>query len=159
MQKNCISEYSVPPTGKTGVAFGLIHCRAGSRVKVVDKSLDEKGEIDFRYFLGNERRGILKYLLQPGSKYGEWKLLYDAGERSFEIYYTTLAAAGTGNLSIKTEGVIRKRITIKPEPEACIFLRAVSPTKIEYMIAFVNENEQPGEIVQQPQVVDLEERK
>ena len=158
-QKNCISEYSVPPTGKTGVAFGLIHCRAGSRVKVVDKSLDETGEIDFRYFLGNERRGILKYLLQPGSKYGEWKLLYQAEERTFEIYYTTLAAAGTGNLSIKTEGVIRKRITIKPEPAACIFLRAVSPTKIEYMIAFDDKDEQPGEIVQQPQVVDLEERK
>jgi hypothetical protein len=158
-ERHCISEYAVPPTGKTGVAYGLIHCRPGSRIKVIDNSLDkETEEIGFRYFLGYESNGILKPLLFPDSKYGEWVGLFEAEDKTFEIYYTSLAAAANNELKTSTEGVIRKRINIKPDSNACIFLRPVSPTQIEYAIAVEDNDEKPGEFKQEPQKIDLEEK-
>lgn len=158
--RQCVSEYDVPPTGKTGVAYGLILCRSGSRIKVVDESLDKAtGEIGFRYFLGYESDGVLVPLLMPDSKYGAWVDLFEAEEDTFELYYTSLAAAATGELKTSTEGVIRKRINIKPDPDACIFLSPDSPTRMAYEIAVRKDDGKPGEVRQGPRTIDLEDRR
>jgi len=144
------------PTGKTGVAFGLIDCRRGSRVKIIDHSV-RSGEIAFKYFAGYARRDCLKPLLSPNSKYNEWVKLYEADEDIFEIYYSTLAEAASGRLKIQSAGVHFQRISITPQPDGVIFLRAVSPSVIEYMIANEGKEGQPGKkVMVQPTTVNLE---
>ena len=144
------------PTGKTGVAFGLIDCRRGSRVKIIDHSV-QSGEIIFKYFAGYERRQCLKPLLSPNSKYNQWVKLYEADEDIFEIYYTTLAEAASGRLKITSAGVNFQRISITPQPDGVIFLRAVSPSVIEYMVANEDKDGKPGKrVMEQPTTVNLE---
>ncbi len=144
------------PTGKTGVAFGLIDCRRGSRIKIIDHGM-KNGEIAFKYFAGYARRGSLRPLLSPSDKYNEWVRLYEADGDVFEIYYTTLAEAASGRLKIQTDGVHFQRINIAPQSDGVIFLRAVSPSVIEYMVANEGKDGQPGQnIMVQPTSINFE---
>ena len=132
----------------------MIDCRRGSRVKIIDRSVKD-GEIDFKYFVGYAKRGKLKPLLVPGSKYKEWVKLYEADEEVFEIYYTTLASAATGKLSSTAEGVHYQRIAIQPQKDGMIFLRALSPSVIEYTVA-KESKEKPGKEFVAPTAINLE---
>ena len=117
------------PTGKTGVAFGLIECRKGGRIKVVSKN----DEIEFKYYIGHDEFG--KFCVDIGRevKYNEWQLFIDASEDEFEFYYTNLPEAITNNLSI--DGLKRKNIILPIEDEeANVYMRSVSPSCIEYVV-------------------------
>lgn len=117
------------PTGKTGVAFGLIECRKGGRIKVVSKN----DEIEFKYYIGHDEFGKFSVDISREVKYNEWQLFIDASEDEFEFYYTNLPEAITNNLSI--DGLKRKNIILPIEDEeANVYMRVVSPSCIEYVV-------------------------
>ncbi|MCI6188755.1 MAG: hypothetical protein MR691_02250 [Clostridium sp.] len=121
------------PTGKTGVAFGLIECRKGGRIKVVSKNNDANDEIKFKYYIGHDEFGKFCVDISREVKYNEWQLFIDASEDEFEFYYTNLPEATTNNLSIN--GLKRKNIILPIEDEeASVYMRAVSPSCIEYVV-------------------------
>jgi len=122
------------PTGKTGVAFGLVRSRKGGKVLVIDKNVSENNEATFKYFLGKDKKGKFNMLFDRNQGYNKWVEFIDAGEDTFEIFYTTLPEATTGMLHI--DQVKKKQCKIKDiDVSKNIFIRAVKPTQIEYIIA------------------------
>ena len=134
-QSNKLQDIDITkPTGKTGVAFGLIECRKGGRIKVVSKNNDANNEIKFKYYIGHDEFGKFCVDISREVKYNEWQLFIDASEDEFEFYYTNLPEATTNNLSI--DGLKRKNIILPIEDEeANVYMRAVSPSCIEYVVS------------------------
>lgn len=126
------------PTGKSGVAFGLIKSRRGGRIKVIDNNIKD-GQIAFRYYAGCNCKNKLRPILDPVSEYNEWKEFIGAEEEIFELYYTTDPEAGNYNMSIKSSGIKRVRGHIEAHPEANIYIRAAGPSTIEYAVALSSE--------------------
>ena len=146
------------PTGKTGVAYGLIYCRPAGKIKVISQQQGQQGDeqdIPFQYYLGDVRRGKLVPRLSPDSGYGEWVFLCDADEEVFEVYYTTLPEAQGGQLTIRTQGVSQKRLLCDRKDDACVFIRATSPYVFEYVLATVKDDDSVDEQLGEPVRVDL----
>ncbi|OSA92130.1 UNVERIFIED_ORG: hypothetical protein B2H95_05660 [Clostridium botulinum] len=123
------------PTGKTGVAFGLIKSRAGGKIKVIDKNLNDN-EIMFKYYIGYEKRGKFNVHLDRSNKYGEWNKFIDACYEDFELYYTPLPEATSNELNIGETQRKKCRIDITSEDEDVnVYIRFLSPTEIEYVVA------------------------
>ncbi|MCY8938494.1 biotin/lipoyl-containing protein [Peribacillus frigoritolerans] len=121
------------PTGKTGVAFGLVQSRKGGSIKVIDRDM-VNGESKFKYFLGIGRKGKLKTMIDQEEEYNKWHLFIDASEEDFEIYYTSLPEASTNQLDIKQAQ--RKKLRIEHvDDSAFVYIRTISPTVIEYVVA------------------------
>jgi len=136
----------VSPTGKTGVAYGLIYSRKGGKIKVTNR--DEKAnignEINFKYYVGNSKRDKLIPVITPNSKYEEYSFFGIVNSDTFEVYYTTSPEAQTKQLDI--EKAIVKRIALKNEyagdEKYRIYIKANvnQPTVIHYAIVKKEEN-------------------
>lgn len=127
------------PTGKTGVAFGLITGRKGGKIKIIDKNI-VNDEIIFKYYLGHNKRGKFRVEIDKDTEFNKWVEFIDSYEDRFEIYYTSQPKATDNNMNI--EDVKRKicRISVTSEDEDVnVFIRFVSPSKIEYVVANRNE--------------------
>lgn len=127
------------PTGKTGVAFGLLKGRKGGNIKVIDKNI-VNNEINFKYYLGHNKRGKFRMEIDRDTEFNKWVEFIDAYEDRFEIYYTSQPKATNNDMDIKD--VMRKKckISITSEDEDVnVFIRFVSPSKIEYVVANRNE--------------------
>jgi Molecular chaperone len=121
------------PTGKTGVAFGLIDGRPGSRIKVIsEKKVDE--EIKFNYYIGQNSKKLFKVIMDKNIQYNEWIRFRHAKVSEFELYYTNLPEATTNKLSINEVSKKMCRTSITDE-NAAIYIRAVEPSVIEYTVA------------------------
>ena len=117
------------PTGKTGVAFGLIESRQGGTIKVVNK------EAKFKFFLGVAKMKKFELVMDKKIELGKWIEFIDAGVGRFEIYYTTLADAKTGKLL--TADLDRVRLSIDSVSEkAKVYIRPMSVNEIEYVVAY-----------------------
>lgn len=128
------------PTGKTGVAYGLLESRQGSKIKVINHNIKE--DITFRYYLGEERKNKFKVLIDRETIYNEWVEFIDASEKTFEIFYSEHPTASTNNMLISDIAIRRERIKIDViNEDALIYIRKVSPTSIEYVVALENEIE------------------
>ena len=145
------------PTGKTGVAIGLVQCCKGSTIKVISEKKAEE-EIKFKFFVGySDEHGYFESLLNGDSKYNEWVAYLDAGEDRFEFYYTSSTSAGRKNGLLVKEG---KKSRQKLPPAAVnedwmIYLCAVAPNKIAYAVAENNEALQRKEFKFGPVEVEL----
>lgn len=131
------------PTGKTGVAYGLIAGREGGSIKVISEiKADEQAK--FRYNVGVSRRGKFTVKLDRNKvSYGQWIRFIDAGVEDFEIYYTSLPAAS--KMSVDDQGVYKKRCRLTvTDADKDIYIRCTenSPEDIEYC---VSKNEVPDE--------------
>ena len=127
------------PTGKTGVAFGLLLSRAGGLVKTKHITPDSK-KTPFSFYVGRNKKRKFKTIIDRNTKFGVWHSFIDAGD-SFDIFYTNLPEAVSNEMSIQKA----KRITIniaEPDEEATVYIRAVKSNVIEYKIAR-NEDELP----------------
>lgn len=127
------------PTGKTGVAFGLVKGRKGGNIKVIDKNIVDN-EINFKYYLGHNKKGKFKMEIDREVGLGKWVEFIDAYEDRFEIYYTSQPKATDNNMDIKD--VMRKKckISVTSEDEDVnVFIRFTSPSKIEYVVANRND--------------------
>ena len=123
------------PTGKTGVAFGLVESRRGGVIKVINK------EAKCKFFLGTEKLGKFNLVIDKKIELGKWFKFIDAGVSKFEIYYTTLTEAKTGKLLIQDVDRIRLAIDSVSE-RANVYIRALSFNEIEYVVAYPEEIEE-----------------
>lgn len=132
------------PTGKTGVAFGLIQCRAGGTIEHIS-NVGVKDEIPFQYFIGWRSRKkfvlfkddskLTKYRGKPD--YNEWYKFIEADESVFDLYYTTLPECVSGELMVDGNAAVKRlrcEIDVVDE-EAFVYIRAVNPHTIEYVVA------------------------
>ena len=120
------------PTGKTGVAYGLLRCRDGADVKVVD--MTNGGEVlPFGFYVGRRKKRKFSVILDRNSRIGQWQKFIDAGAASFDLLYTDEAIAATN----EAPATIAKRITINvdnPETDSTVYVRPVSSHAIEYVV-------------------------
>ena len=124
------------PTGKTGVAYGLIEGRSGGQIKVESDQTHDK-EAKFKYYLGIAQKNKFICRINRNIEYNEWYELIRAGRENFELYYSTLPESVTNR--VPSDQVSKKRLKIShTDVDAKICIRAVSPTEIEYVV-FKNE--------------------
>ncbi|OQY39060.1 MAG: hypothetical protein B6229_04515 [Spirochaetaceae bacterium 4572_7] len=129
-----ISNSLEQPTGKTGVAYGLIETRKGGDILVLDHNV--KDDINFKYYLGECRKDIFKVIIGRDIQYNKWIEFIDAGVDQFDLYYTTQPLASTNNLSIDDSGIKKMIVKIDHVDEnASVYIRVVDPTEIEYVVA------------------------
>jgi len=120
------------PTGKTGVAFGLLLSRAGGNVQTKHITPDLM-KTPFSFYVGRNKKRKFKTFLDRNTKFDVWYPFIDAGD-SFDIFYTNLPEAVSNQMNIQKA----KRITIniaEPNEELTVFIRAVKSNVIEYQIA------------------------
>ena len=148
----------VSPTGKTGVAYGIIYSRKGGKIKVTNR--DEKAnignEINFRYYVGNSKRDKFIPVVTPNSKYEEYSYFGIVTSDTFEIYYTTSPEAQTKQLEV--EKAILKRVILKNEYEEDekyrIYIKANTnqPTVIHYAIVKKEEDVETKEFLEEDDI-------
>lgn len=128
------------PTGKTGVAFGLIETREGGDILVIDHNTKENEDIAFKYYLGESRKKKFKVIVDRNSNYGEWIKFIDASRESFELYISSQSIVSNNQTSINDSGIKKRIIKIDTvNDDALVYVRVVSPSEIEYVVA--NEDE------------------
>ena len=128
-----ISDGSYAPTGKTGVAVGLLKCRTS--VKVIDANKDENDEIAFKFTIGKMRRNKLVPVLTSKSRLGgKWERFIIADKPEFDFYYTSKKHGVSGDLPIQETQRYTCRLTTTDD-SASVFMRPKSPTEIEYVVA------------------------
>ena len=146
------------PTGKTGVAFGLIQCRAGGVIERITHNSSAE-EIPFQYFIGwrskkkfvifEDEAKITKYRGKPD--YNEWYKFIEADDSIFDLYYTTLPECVSGNLLVDGNAAVKRlRCEIDVVDEsAYVYIRAVNPHTLEYVVAKNDdvENTKLGKVV------------
>ncbi|EGR1275324.1 molecular chaperone DnaK, partial [Vibrio parahaemolyticus] len=123
------------PTGKTGVAFGLIESRDGGSVKVVDHNIADE-DVRFKYYLGESRKKKFKPLIDREMKLNQWYDFIDAYYDTFEIFFTEQPSSSTGQMSIGDSSIKKKVVKLDvTNEEALVYIKLVSPTAIEYVVA------------------------
>lgn len=122
------------PTGKTGVAWGLIEGRAGGRIEVKEE-ISFENEAKFSFYLGIQKGKNFFTKMRRDEEYSKWIKFLPARRRMNEILYTSLPEAVSGNLLCSETGVLRKRIEIPVTgADSYIYIRIVSSNCIEYAV-------------------------
>lgn len=123
------------PTGKTGVAFGLIESREGGRIKVVDHNV-ETDDIRFKFYVGESRKNKFKTIIDREIPFNKWIEFIDAGYEKFELFYTDQPSASTDEMSVADSAIKKSAVKLDmKDDEAMVYMRVVSPTRIEYVVA------------------------
>ncbi len=121
------------PTGKTGVAYGLIKGRTGSRIKVISY-LSDDSEIMFNFYLGHCEDEKFICDIKRDIGYNKWTEFAPADEIRLEMYYTDLPEAESNMMLIKN--LNKKIIRVKaPDENAYIFIRTITNSSAEYVVA------------------------
>ncbi|OOB79288.1 MAG: hypothetical protein BEN19_07980 [Epulopiscium sp. Nuni2H_MBin003] len=141
--------------GEMSVTFGVLKGRVGGKINVKYHNRTEDGQIKFLYYVGDsDINNSLVEKLTPHTPYGEWVLYTPATCEEVEIYYTIFPVIKNKKLSIKNT---RKHTINLPEvygADTFIYIRAIEPAKIEYM---VGQEDEMGEIqeVQQGEIIEF----
>ena len=128
----------VNPTAKTGVAFGLIYSRNSGRIKVIsrDEKANVNNEVNFKFYVGNNRRNKFNCIISPNSNYDEYKFFGIVKSDIFELYYSTSPEAQTNEM--KSSEAKIKRVNLKKEYEEedryRIYLKANKSDELVYAI-------------------------
>ncbi len=124
------------PTGKTGVAFGLVMGRDGSNYLVIDKNMDSEGRIAFRFYVGRSRKGKFKAVLNMTSERGRWERVMSVGSSGMiELQYSDLPEAGTGELPEERTRPINFPVHQPEDKDKSLFIRVKSANEFEYALA------------------------
>jgi len=122
------------PNGKTGVAYGLIAARHGGKILVMDHNIKE--EISFKYYLGHSKKHKFNVVIDRQNPYHQWVEFIDASCRDFELYFSSVSAVSTNKTPISDHSIKLLRLEIEQTHEdASVYLRLISPTEIEYVVA------------------------
>ena len=134
-------EDKTKPTGKTGVAYGLLESTADSCIKIINRDEEHNKEINFKYYVGTEKKKKLKPILNPNIDYNDFKPFSYVKSDVFNIYYTTLPEASEGNFLIKDAKRIRIPLNAEYDSDTQIYIKAVGADTIEYAITKKDINE------------------
>ena len=138
---------NVKPNAKTGVAYGLIYSRDSGNIKVVNRDEQENigNKINFKFYIGTNRRGKFNCILSPNSIYEKFEFFGVLKTDVFEFYYTTSSEANTNEMPISEAKI--KRINLKNEyrleDRYRIYFKITEVETLEYVIV---ENEDGIEI-------------
>ena len=132
-----VTELDRARTGKTGVAFGLLRCRPGSRDVRIDDENRVGGEAAFAWYLGSLDDDDNFYtVILPNGEYGEWNRFDYADENCFYLYYTSEPrAAEPGKLPKKAVKCLYCSLDedeVSDSADAAVYIRKVDPNTIEY---------------------------
>jgi len=138
------------PTGKTGVAFGLLLSRAGGQVQTKHITPDPE-RTPFACYVGRNRKRKFRTIIDRNTKFDVWYPFIDAGD-SFDIFYSNLPEAVSNQMNIQKA----KRITVNidaPDETATVFVRAVKSNVIEYRIAHSEDELNADAVAEQIELV------
>ena len=128
------------PNGKTGVAFGLLETRKSGTIYVIDHNLQEnedKKEINFKYYLGENRRKKFKVIIDRDTPYNKWVEFIDASVDTFEVYYSSSPIVTTNKVNISDNSIKKLMLNTGIEDEdAFVYIRLISPNEFEYVVAY-----------------------
>lgn len=133
------------PTGKTGVAFGLLKCSDSGNVQIVHVTPDAN-KTPFQFYIGRNKKRKFKTVIDKNTKLGSWHAFIDAGN-SFDILYSDLPEAVSNSMDVKKARRVNVTLT-DCNPELTVFIRAVKSNVIEYQIAQDIEDLNNPEILQ-----------
>ena len=142
------------PTGKTGVAFGLLRCRESGRIEVSDIQPDEETGESFQLYIGRQKKGKFKTLIDRSTKMNVWYEFLDDASASFDILYTDVPEAATNNAPI----TISKQYPVRLEQtdaDAQIYIRPVASHAIEYAVALSRDDLESNNFIIEPTRIDL----
>ena len=142
------------PTGKTGVAFGLLRCRESGRIEVSDIQPDEETGESFQLYIGRQKKGKFKTLIDRSTKMNVWYEFLDDAGASFDILYTDVPEAATNNAPI----TISKQYPVRLEQtdaDAQIYIRPVASHSIEYAVALSRDDLDDNNFIVEPTRIDL----
>lgn len=125
-------EEMMRPTGKTGVAYGLLKCRDGGEIKV-ESITPDGARVPFQYYIGRRKKGKFRPVIDRNAKLKTWYKFIDAGG-AFDILYTDRPEAAMGDAPMTIAK--QKHVSIAhPDKNAFVYIRPVESRVIEYMIA------------------------
>ncbi len=135
------------PTGKTGVAYGLISGREGGPIRVISE-IRAENQSKFMFNIGKSRRGKFSMVLDRNETgYDQWVRFGVASSEDFEIYYTSLP--GAANTPVTDPGVhkIRCRLAVV-DNDADIFIRTIeeAPEYLEFAVSKGNEPDKNAKV-------------
>ena len=126
------------PTGKTGVAFGLVMCREGSMIKV-ESETKKSEQIKLNFYIGINYRKNFKLIFDRNVGYGKWMKFsrIAADTETFEFYYSELPEVVGNDITIKDNKSIYKHKCLVDgvNKDAFIYFKFISPTQLEYVVA------------------------
>ncbi|RTJ79958.1 hypothetical protein C3H43_01865 [Campylobacter jejuni] len=138
LKENTDNDLSTKITCKTGVVFGLLDGRKGSKINVISEvGVDD--EAKFNFYLGIEKMKKFKIVIDKNTvdtTSGDWHIILDyADMEDFEIFYTSNATANSNQLDI-TE---TKRLPLKldkpyDDGKICIQITGVNSFKYAVMV-------------------------
>lgn len=125
------------PTGKTGVALGLLDLCPGGVIKVINRSMPYAGsEAPFAHFVGRIHQGSFKPGLLQGAAYHRWSELGPQREKVFHLRHTTSPLAHTGEMASDHPGLYSKRLDFSGDIAGHrVYARAIGPDTIEICTA------------------------
>ena len=132
------------PTGKTGVAFGLLACYRGDHnIKVIDSNLSDNLEVPFRYYLGRRKGDNFEVTIGMDLGYGVWApfMELEREDKSFSLYYTSEPQALLVDTPMTISQTKYRKCRVRyngdiSAGDVCtVYIRKVESTKVEYVVA------------------------
>jgi hypothetical protein len=119
------------PTGKTGVALGLLKLCPGSAVEVINRTVENSlGEAPFAFYVGRIRAQRFQPALKQGAAYQQWHEIGAYREGVFNLVYTQSPKANTGEMRDGEAGLIYKRLDLLGGSSK-LFAQIIAPDKIQ----------------------------
>lgn len=144
------------PTGKTGVAYGLLKCREGGSFRTIDIMPAEKQQTRFQYYIGKNKKRRFRTVIDRSTELNKWYAFIDASA-SFDILYTDAPIAATNKAPVNIARQIHVNIDDKDrDAEAFVFIRPISAHSIQYAIAKSEEDLTPEKMANEPITIELE---
>ena len=123
------------PTGKTGVAYGLIDGRDGGPIRVIS-NISSNSQSKFMFNIGKVRKRKFTLVLDRNEAvYGQWVRFGAATSNDFEIYYTSLPSPK--GMPVTDPGIHKIRCRVPEIGEnSDIYIRSVKDATedIEYAV-------------------------
>jgi len=136
------------PTGKTGVALGLLTLCPGSATLVINHA--EKnviGDAPFQHYVGRIRQNKFNVGLPQGSAYQKWVELGPVRERVFNLVHSQEPRAHLGEMKEGETGLYQRRLDFSGDSFGVkVFGRAVAPHEIEICTATSEDSAEKGNL-------------
>jgi hypothetical protein len=137
------------PTGKTGVALGLLELCPGSATRVINHAVQNvTGDAPFQHYVGRIRQKKFHVSLQQGGVYQQWMELGPVSDdRVFKLFHSQAALALSGTMVPGDPALILKTLDFAGDTSGHqTFARPIKPHEIEVCTAASLEAAERGEI-------------
>lgn len=126
------------PTGKTGVALGLLELCPGSTTRVVNHAVQNvTGDAPFQHYVGRIRQKKFHVSLHQGGAYQQWVELGPVSDdRVFKLFHSQAARALSGSMPLGDPALILKTLDFAGDTNGHqVLARPVKPHEIEVCTA------------------------